>query len=196
MELKDGTGTGQKVKIDSYNRIHGYMVRIDEDAFISAETEESFNVTSEVRTFNSTNEHPFFYIKNTHQTKKLIFSTIVYSWNGGDTNYNRAMIKRVYRNPPEPTDNYVSDYCQKGGLNFSTFKEPQIECFYWNGTGDGMTIDLSDYKSISTDFLKTYFVYRNLGSVILDYNNAILFSYQPEEVGKASISLKFYFNHI
>jgi len=195
-QIKDGRGTGQLAKIDRYGRLHGYTVNIKEDAFISLQTEEAYNVTSEIRTFNSTNEHPFFYIKNTNPNKMLIFSTIVYSWNGGNTNYNRAMVKRVYRNVSAPTGNFDNITCNTGALNFSTFKQPALECYAWDGTGDGMIIDKTGKESISTDLIKTDFTYSDLGSVVLGYNNTIMFSYEPEEIGRCSISMKFFYNHI
>lgn len=59
-----------------------------------------------------------------------------------------------------------------------------------------MEIDLSDANNFSTSMVqKGSLVLNEIEAVALQYNACILISYEPEEIGKASVSTKFYFNH-
>lgn len=106
MQLQDGTGKAYWVKIDSYNRLHTYSTLKPEISDISINRDNAFSITTPVYTFNSTNEHPLLFIKNINPDLILFFSSIIYSYNGGDTNHDRVMIKRVYSCPGTPTDRY------------------------------------------------------------------------------------------
>ncbi|WP_292484648.1 hypothetical protein [Methanohalobium sp.] len=57
-----------------------------------------------------------------------------------------------------------------------------------------MTVDLSNTESFSTSLVTTNLTLENISGIILGYRNSVLFTFEPEEVGKASISTKFYFN--
>lgn len=192
-QLYDATGRGYGAKVDKHSRLYVRSLSLPESAQISAEKGEGYNITTDILTFNSTNEHAIMFLKNKRTDAELILSTIIYSWNDGDTNHNRSIFKRVYRNPPDPTGNYITKVCQN--LNFSSAKEPIDECYIWDGNNDGMNIDLTGLESLSTDVVKGAVAYRGLEDVRLSYNNAILFTFQPEEIGKCSISLKYYFNN-
>ena len=194
MIIKDGD-SGYTAKVDQYNRLYTKALVIPEVAYISTDTQESYNVTTPPLTFNSENEHPMLLLQNKRSDLTLILTTITYSWNGGNTNHDRAIIKRVYRNPPVPTDNYEMGNC--ANTNFGSSKEPQSDCYIWDeSTSDGMTIDLSGIVNMSTDIINSSPVlYDSLEAWRLTYNDTILFTFEPEEIGVASVSLKYYFNH-
>ena len=195
MQIQDGAGKGYWAKVDGYNRFHTYSTTIKEISDISTRNENAFSVTTDVITFNSTNEHPWLYIKNTNPNLFLLISSVMYSYNGGDTNHNRTMTKRVYRNISAPTDRYT-DCCQSN-LNIGSNNTGLLTAYSWTGVGDGIEIDTSTANDVSTSLVnKGSLVLGDLEGVVLSYNAAMLFTYEPEEIGKASISLKLYFNHL
>lgn len=195
MQLQDGTGKGYWVKIDSYNRLHTYSTLKPEISDISINRDNAFSITTPVYTFNSTNEHPLLFIKNINPDLILFFSSIIYSYNGGDTNHDRVMIKRVYSCPGTPTDRY--EEIEPINIKIRSSNSAMTTTYGWDGIGDGMEIDLSDANNFSTSMVqKGSLVLNEIEAVALQYNACILISYEPEEIGKASVSTKFYFNHV
>jgi len=195
MQIQDGSGKGYWAKVDSYNRVHTYSTTIKEISDVSTRNENAFSVTTDLYTFNSTNEHPWLYIKNTNANLMLYISSIIYSYNGGDTNHNRTMTKRVYRDVPSPTDRY-NDYCQ-ANLNVGSNNTALLTAYSWNGNGDGMEVDISNANYVSTSVVQQgSLTLGDLEGVVLPYNSALLFTYEPEEIGKATISTKIYYNHL
>lgn len=195
-QIQDGTGKGYWAKVDSYNRINTYSTTIKEISDVSTRNENAFSVTTDVYTFNSTNEHPWLYIKNTNPNLYLYISSIIYSYNGGDTNHNRVMTKRVYRDVSVPTDRY--DECCQANLNIGSGNTALLTAYSWDGsTGDGMEIDTSSANNVSTSIVgQGSLTLGDLEGVVLPYNASMLFTYEPEEIGTATISTKLYFNHI
>lgn len=191
MIVKDAE-TGYSAKIDQQHRILTKAISIPEVAHISADEQESYNATIGPITFNSTNEHPLLYLQNKDNDLYLILSTITYSWNGGDTNHNRAMTKKFYKNPPMPTANYEESLCSN--TNFTSNNSSNANCYRWDeSTSDGMDIDLTNSENISTDIISPYIGYDGIEAWRLGFNNSLLVSFKPEEIGVAAISLKYYF---
>lgn len=194
MQLQDGTGKGYWVQVDSYNRLRVYATLKPEISDISINKERAYSVTTPVNTFNSTNEHPFLWIRNNDPNLILFFSSIIYSYNGGDINHNRVAIKRVYSDCPEPTDRYTE--VTPVNLNIGSPATNQFSVYTWNGTGDGMEVDIPSSNSLSTSMIPNSSVVLNeVEAVSLGYRAAILFTYEPEEIGKAALSTKLYFNN-
>ncbi len=193
MQIQDGTGKAYWVHVDTYNRLAVHSTNMSEISEISARNNRAYSTTTDAMTFNSTNEHPLLYMRNDNTDLKLFFDSIDYSYNRGDTNHNRSMIKRVYINPPVPTGNYTE--CTVHNMNFSSFLDADMLCYKWDQSdSDGMTVDLSNTESFSTSLVTTNLTLENISGIILGYRNSVLFTFEPEEVGKASISTKFYFN--
>ena len=195
MNIDDGSGRGYRAKVDQYNRLDTYSTTIPEASDVSVRTERAFSVSSDVLTFNSTNEHPFLLIKNMSTDLLLYFSSIQYSFNGGNSGGDKSIFKRVYRNVPDPISNFEEMTPQN--LNFGSLKSPDCDVYMWDGSSsDGMVVDTSSKKSLSTTVIgKGGLVLSDIESIVLDVNSSLLVSLQPEEIGKAAISLKFYFNH-
>ena len=194
MQVQSGTGNSQWMEVDSYHRAKTFATKITEFADVSRREEEGYSVSTDALTFNSTNEHPFLFMRNDNTDLLLFFSSIIYSYNGGDTNHNRTMIKRVYHNPPLPTDNYTE--LDPPNANFSTFRNAQMLSYIWDGSStDGMEVDLSNIPNLSTSIVpQGSLTLTDLEGIVLGYKSSILFTFQPEEIGKASVSTKIYFN--
>lgn len=196
MQIQDGTGKGYLVKVDESNRLRTYATSVTESHFVSHDYERAYSISTENQTFNSTNEHPILYLRNNNPNLTIILSSVIYSYNGGDTNHDRTMVKRVYRNVDAPTANFSSLAPQN--LNFGSLRSAVVDSYMWDDSAsDGMTIDTSGINNLSTSTVpKGNLVLEEIGSVVIPYNASVLWTFQPEEVGKFSISLKFYFEDI
>lgn len=184
---------GYSNKIDSKNRFHTYSIMQKELAYASLNDENAFSLTTDALTFNSTNEHPWLWLKNNDSNLYLFFSSIIYTYNKGDTNHDRSMIKKVYINPPKPTDRF--EECPPLNLNFGSLNTASIESYCWNESGDGMEVDLSNSHNFSTCIIPGQEILTDIEGVVLPFGTSILFTYEPEEIGKGAISTKVFYNN-
>lgn len=194
MQIQDGSGNSYWVKVDSYNRMHTYATNKPEIAEVSVNRERAFSVSSSLHTFNSTNEHPFLWIKNIDPSLVMFLSSVIYSFNGGNTTFNRSMTKRVYTCYDPPTGRY--EEITPVNLSIGSLNTPLMTAYQWDGTGDGLDIDLTGKESLSTSIIsKGSIIFSEIEVVNLKFNSCLIFTYEPEEIGNASISSKLYFNH-
>ena len=97
MQIYDSTGMGYGLSVDKYNRARTFSVSVPEISFISQRNDDAYIITAENITFNSLEEHPIYYLRNDDPEKCLILSSVIYSFNGGNTTFNRKMLKKVYK---------------------------------------------------------------------------------------------------
>lgn len=192
-QIQDGSGKGYWAKVDQFNRLHTAGTNRTEIEYVSINNGDAYSVTTTNYTFNSTNEHPWLYIKNQESNLVMFFDSIIYSYNGGDTNHNRTLIKRLYRNPPEPTANYES--LNLNNLNFGSVRVADSLAYAWDGgASDGMDIDLSNSRNTLTSTVQAgTLVLSDVEGMVLPYGTSVLVSFKPEEIGTASISIKIFF---
>jgi hypothetical protein len=98
MIIKDGTGTGNQLRVDANNRAHTFSISLSEnqEATFSG---DNYNLNSGELTLTSANESGVLYLKNTSATDlvidRLAPSTMASTGGTG----NERLIMRVYRNP-------------------------------------------------------------------------------------------------
>lgn len=185
--------TGYSVKVDRYGRLVSVSSIRSEVEYFSEVNEDSYTITTENYTFNSTNEHPWLYVENKEKQYDMFFDSIIYSYNGGDTNHNRTLIKKLYRNPPQPTAN-MTELTPKN-LNFGSVRKSDTLVYSWDGSAtDGMEVDLVEEQSTLTSTVQAgTLVLSDVKGMILPFGTSVLISFKPEEIGMASISLKIFF---
>lgn len=161
--------------------------------YYSEVKKSSYTVTTDNYNFSSTNEHPWLYIENREQSYNLFFNSIIYSFNGGDTNHNRTLIKKLYRNAPSPTAGTIEK--EPTNLHFGSIRVPDAVVYTWDGSySDGMEVDTSNTKNVLTSTVQAgTLVLSDVEGIVLPFGTSVLISFEPEEVGTASISTKIYF---
>jgi len=192
MRLFDIDGQhGTKVNEENMALTHA-MFR-SEIEYYSAEKGDGYTITTDNYTFNSTAPHPWLYIENREQVYNMFFDSMIYSFNGGDTNHDRTLIKRLYRNPPAPTANMVEK--TPTNLNFGSVRVPSINVWTWDGSAtDGMEIDTSNAKNTLTSTVQAgTLVLSDVEGIVLPFGTSVLISFEPEEIGMSSISAKILF---
>ena len=79
MQLQSGTGNSYWAKVDQFNRLHTTAVNQSEIEYLSEFSGDSYSITTDNYTFNSTNSHPWLYIENRETSYNLFFASIIYS---------------------------------------------------------------------------------------------------------------------
>ena len=195
-QIQSGTGNADWARVDNFHRLHTTAVTQSEVEYLSENTGDSYSITTDNYTFNSTNPHPWLYMENRETNYHLFFASIIYSYNGGDTNHNRTLTKRLYRNPSRPTANY--DTLSAINLNFGSVREADMIIYAWDGSAtDGMEIDLPSSKNTLTSTVQAgTLILSDVEGILLPFGASVAFSFEPEEIGNGSISIKIFFKPV
>jgi hypothetical protein len=163
--IKDGTGTGNRAKVDGENRLETFGVSVSRISHESEGHGEAYLLDSGVKTLTSTAEHLLSWIKLTQPTDMTgVFNRLGISWNGGSTNFNRPAEIRVYGGTVEPTANNAA--FTPLNLNFGSANTAQGTFWTWDGVGVGMT-------TASLGLLAMSFIVSQ-GTTLIDFNDAIV----------------------
>jgi hypothetical protein len=99
--LQDGTGTKNKVKIDSENRL--YVKSITESEFDSETRKgDAYNINTEFITITGSTETPLLYLKNNDE-RDLVLSAWFIGTDASLGSATRLSLMRVYTNPTSGT---------------------------------------------------------------------------------------------
>lgn len=191
MQIEDGF-SGYTVSVDKFNRLLTVSTTRSEIEYLSVARGDCYSITTPNYTFNTINEHPWLFIENREPTLTMFFDSIIYSYNGGDTNHNRTLTKRLYRNPPRPTGNYET--VGSNNLNFGSVRIADLFAYSWDGgETDGMDVDLTDTQNTLTSTVQAgTLVLSDVKGMVLPFGTSVLVSFKPEEIGNASISVKIF----
>jgi len=189
--IKDGKGTGKIAMVNSEGHLMVRSIMETDAIHTNHKLKDYYAVMSGVVTANSTNEHAILFIKNVDPNKNMYIDALVYGFNGGNTNHNRALRVKVYKDSGLPTLN--NTLITPGNLNWTTSNISNTICYKWDATAtDGMTMGsagLLIYDNILAQGLTSLHI---SGIPILGFNNSITVSYVPEEVGNFSVVTRFF----
>lgn len=187
--IKDGTGTSSLAKVDSDNHLDTKAITEPLSTYRSREYGDYFIISLTATTLNSTNEHMMIYLRNDNKDKNIEIFYHAYGYNGGNTNRNRTMEFRTYRNPGAPIANYVA--LTVNNVNYTRTNISNVVAYKWNGIGDGMTMPAGT-NTASQIVGQGLTQVQTEGIPILGYGQAIGYSLLAEEVGRVSIVVRFY----
>jgi len=189
MVINDGTGIGYKAKVNADFQLETSSIMATEEAFISENYGRSYLFSTFVQKLSSTNEHHALYFRNDSQIYDVRFNKISFSWNGGDTNHNRAVKWSWFQAPNEPTAN--SESIIPTNLNFKTTRIADVTILKWDGVGEGMTV--TSPVRVGEELLGQGTTTNDASGVpVIGLNNAILVSFDGEEIGDYSLTIRFY----
>jgi len=188
--IKDGGGTGKLVKVNDYNQLDVNSVSLAEPIYIAREFGDYYTANFPATTSNSINEHIVLWLRNDNASKKIFIYNYIFGYNGGNTNHNRCMRFKVYRNPGVPTANYTS--VTINSVNYTSTSISNVTAYKWNGIGDGMTLTGSPVSASDIIVGIGLTMYTTEGVPILGYGNSIAISLIPEEIGDFNTFVRFY----
>ena len=184
--IEDGRGTGKKAGVTDDFRLQTATVTQATigNASLSG---NAFSTSVPFRTITTTGGN-ILYVKNTESAKNLIVSKLYVGWDGGSTNNDTALFGTLYTSVSEPSANETASAL--GNLNLGSGNVASADVYYWDETGDGMTIASATPAN---------FVILGRGMSVLDINdslvigpgNSVSFHLRAQEQGEASIICSF-----
>ena len=136
--MKDGTGTGNTMKVDSNNRAHTYSVTINEENQAN-EDGDAYNINTDDITLTNATETPVLYVKNNEDKDLHItaFALHAGSTTGGTTSEDIKWT--VIRNPTAGTIiSNANNVAIKSNRNFGS-TDTLLADAYKGATGETMT---------------------------------------------------------
>lgn len=189
--IKNGTGDGNRAEVDSEHRLH-VAAKTRTASSISTEKGLSFGFAVLDRTITGGHEHGVFRFKNEDPNYDYQVTRIFMAWNGGDTNHNRVIVGRAYKDSVAPTghclDNATYPQIGPGNLNLGSSRTAIGEYHIWNGaSGLGMEMTSSGTLIQSVMGAQGTTVLDIDGTIDIPFGSSYFITLEAEETGKFSI---------
>lgn len=190
--IRDGKGRGNLTGVTSENRFMTNAVTIPLRSHISAEHAESYSIATGLLTLSAADTwHWVLWYKNTSSTKNLYVDSIIVTWDGGSTNFNRPLfLQNVQPTAGAPTGNQTLITASQNNKNSNNVAP--VTAYKWDGVAAGMT-DSTGPAGGGTAFAQGYNIIPFEGSVITGLNESVGLSVKSPEVGIFSVGVSFYF---
>jgi len=195
MQVKDGTGKGYEAKVDNSNRLWTNAIAEREISSASKNGDAYLFPTLWSTLAAADTEHAILRISNGKVGYQLHANKIFVGWTGGDTNYNRPLIGRMYADMDAPTAHNVTT--AGGNLNLSSAKTSDVTADIWNNsTGNGMTVaSTGSFKNAMVTSIG-YEVVDIEGSLILGPGDVLGFTLESPEIGSFQVAMSGWFVEI
>jgi hypothetical protein len=188
--LKDGTGSGYRVKVTSDNSL-----QVDATTRSNAQYRSSqgvgFAVALQIQSVTGGTEYAALRFKNTDTTRNWRVNNVFLSYNGGDTNHNRMCEGRFYVGMTAPSAN--ATVVTPGNLNLSSSGVAQADAHVWDGVGSGMTVVSNGVLAYTGLFGPGFNQISFDGATVLGLNDILGLTVKPEETGKIALIMTGWF---
>jgi len=183
--IKDGTGSGKLVGVNSFNRLDVSAAAAPRVFYESRDRGAAFGITTPLLTVTTTGGR-MLYIKNTSSTQNMMISDIRLDWNGGSTSFNKPAYGQIWFASEAPSANNTVSAAVN--MNRSSVNAFDLDVEYWDEVGDGMTITggADGFNAILSQ--GSTLVPVN-GTIIVGINKTISFNLKAEEEGEGSIAI-------
>ena len=181
--IKDGTGSGKTLKIDSTNRAHVDSVSRSQSEH-AAILGQSFNINTGAIALSTDSESAVFYLKYTGNKPLVIKEVLIIT--GGSTGGSGNMVIKIQKNPATGTikDNAVAvDTLQNRDFSSST----ELDANVYKGV-EGDTINGTTFADTTRSSGATVVTF-DASTMILRKGNSVGVSFTPA-TGNTSQSVK------
>jgi hypothetical protein len=171
--IQDGTGTKNKVKVDSKNKI--FVRSTSESEFDNATNDgDAFNINTEFITITGSSETPLLYLKN-NENSNLVLSAWFIGTDANSGSATRLSLMRVYTNPTSGT--IISSGADVTAVNRLVGSANEFNGIIKKG-GDGFTV--SGYNTTPILYQTQGTSQRNFGTVqiVLQKGSSVVVTYQ------------------
>jgi hypothetical protein len=171
--IQDGTGTKNKVKVDSKNKI--FVRSTSESEFDNATNDgDAFNINTEFITITGSSETPLLYLKN-NENSNLVLSAWFIGTDANSGSATRLSLIRVYTNPTSGT--IISSGADVTAVNRLVGSANEFNGIIKKG-GDGFTV--SGYNTTPILYQTQGTSQRNFGTVqiVLQKGSSVVVTYQ------------------
>lgn len=185
--LRDGTGTSRRAKVNTNGQLHVRAIttpRIHQ----ASDGGNAYMLGTTLLTLGGVAEHNVLYgAPSPPEGKLAVFDKIRLSWNGGDTNHDRALVVRLYADSSAPTANKTTVI--PANLNFGSANLAPGTYERWDGVGtSGMTVASQGTLALTWIISQGMTIVDFDDSIILPKGSALLLTVEGEEVGKFSVN--------
>lgn len=191
-QIQDGSGQGPSAKVGSDNRLHVNSSAAPKLANASLKG-KAFAITTQEYTVTTTHS-THLYIRN-DSAENFLISQVIVSYDGGNTNFNRAGSMHLHLNPTEPTANHTA--VTPTNLNLGGADNAQLTVYKWDGVGSGLTIATPGPRAFDQFVNKGSTALFLEGVLILPPGQSLGVSmYSADETGEASVNVFGFFEAI
>ena len=192
--VRDGTGKGNRAKVDDNNRLRMSGVTQSE-IYDASNNGLAFAFPANELSIPAT-EASVFWLQNTDATRNFHIQRVYAFWNGGSTSHNRTMVARFYATSSAvaPSANNVA--MSPINLNTTSNNVPVTTAWKWNGTGTGMTVASNGVLAFTGYTGQGHTPIEFEGAFVIGYNKAINITLQGEEAGLAGIVMSGWYENL
>lgn len=190
--IRDGQGQGYLAGVDNENRFLTNSVVTTQRSHVSAKTGQSYSIATGLLTLSAADTwHWVLWYINTSTVRNLYVDSIIITWDGGSTNYNRPLfMQNTIPLAGAPTGNETLFSPSQNNKNSANVADALA--YRWDGVGAGMT-DSTGPAGGGTAHRQGYTVIPFDGNVITGLDEAVGLSVKSPEIGIFSVGVSFYF---
>jgi hypothetical protein len=191
MKLEDGTGQGFLAKVGTDNKVYTFSTTFPRIADVSDNKQQAYSFASDLLSSVPASQAAVSRVVNDSTTSDLIITNIYISYNGGDTNHNRAAHWALYSSMSAPSANDTAGSAEN--LNTITSAPADVTFRVWDGVGSGMTV--ASNGTLLSDIIvgQGSFNWDFQDSLIIAPTRNVGITVAAEEIGDASVTFKGYF---
>lgn len=187
--IEDGTGSGNKAKINAQNRIETFSIIESRISDISNRDGRSYILTSDFVALTTTGSfNGMLYIKNTSTDKDLYIDRVRVCGTGTSMN---AMQCRFVKNPT--TGTLISDANAGISIASNLGSNEEFEGVNYAASGDGKTVTDGTQFSQFTIHLPGHTIQEYNGAIIIPNGSAMAIEVKPGAATTACIEVQCWF---
>lgn len=187
--IVDGIGTMNKAQVDARFELHTRARTVDQAALKCVDG-QIFLLSIPFYTVTAA-AHLLAWMNFTDPNKYFVLDKLIPSWNGGDTNHNRAMKVEYLIGSTTPT----AGHTLYGMANSNTLSTNTLNAtiYVWDGvTGTGMTQASGGIPTGRMIVGQGYTIAPVDGKMIVGPNTTLAVRITPEETGQVTFTGYFY----
>lgn len=189
VEIIDGTGKGNRAKVDIDNRLQVFAVTESRIADISARKGESFILTSDFISLTTTGSfNGLQYIKNTNTEKDLYIDKIRVCGTGSSMGYVQC---KLYKNPT--TGTLISDANDGITVPSNMGSNEVYDGLNYAASADGKTVTDGEQFSQFTVHLPGHTTQEYQGNLIIPSGKSIAILGKPSYASEVCIEIQCWF---
>lgn len=191
LEIKDGTGSGKRAKVNNNNRIETFSITESRLADISLRDGEAYIITSDFVSLTTTASFSgMLYIKNTDTDKNLFIDKVRVCGTGTSMN---AMQCKFYKQPT--TGTLISDANAGIVVPANLGSNNTFSGTVYAASGDGKTVTDGTQFSQFTIHLPGHAIQEYDGAIILPGGFAMAIVVQPSVATTACVEVQCWFEN-
>jgi hypothetical protein len=187
--IVDGYGNSYRAQVDARHELHTRARTVDQAALKCVDG-QIFLLSLPFYTVPASG-HILAWMKFTDPNNYFVLDKLIPSWNGGDTNHNRAMLVEFILYSGDPTAGHTA----YGLANSNTLSTNTLDAtvYAWDGvTSGGITLTSAGISTGRMIVGQGYTIAPVDGKMIVGPNTTLAVKVTPEEEGKVTFTGYYY----